>query len=1166
EPAGSRFVDARTGAETASGWDAIIQGPSGSHFREFAIYYHEIGNERYQHLNAAGLPVVQVDPFSTAYRPGDRAINYRSEPFMNRLALQQRTIGTFDKSAPYSSYAFGDPATPIARSYLGDPVKQRVIHGGSEVFHVHHVHGGAIRWGRQPGEQPSYFDTGLQKHPPLIPEASERTDSQSIGPSETYDVVDECGSGGCQLSAGDFLIHCHVAHHYLAGMWMIWRVYDTLQGTAGSQDGLPALMELPDRAGRMQPAVTSSQLVGRTVDWMGQTFQITPDNLAQWVERQLPPQGTPKGYDAAVFDWSKQGDLYLNEPETDRSWPGYASAAPGQRLPITFDPVTGKLAYPWLHPHLGQRPPFAPNHGPAPFLEPIQQGTLPAAPGANGPWSLCPTGTQPKQFAVNAITLPITYNALTSQIDPVGQLFVLRSQEDAVKATNDLKTPLAIRANAGQDCVDVVLRSELQDSRDNAFLSKVDIHIHFVQFDVQASDGVDTGFNYEQSVRPFATEGEKLSASAAAGATTLSLAKTGRFQPGEVVGVGMEQDTTFETARISAVAADLITLDAPLAFAHASGEIVSTEFVRYRWYPDTQFGTAYFHDHVDALHSWRHGLFGALVGEPPGSTYHDPRSGAEIISGPIADVHTLGRISADVVGSFREFVSFLQDDQPLTQVGLSSGGSINLRTEPLNRARGDPADFFSSLVHSDPATPLIQALIGDPIVFRSLVGGTNDVHTLHVDGHWFRTELYSATSPPTNTVHLGISERYDLVIPRAGGPQGMPGDYLYYNGRATKLQEGNWGILRVLGAPTGGLQPLPGHDSIPVPPPSVCPASAPVKEFAVDAIDIRLPQFGTRPAKIYVLDGDLDATLSGDRPAEPLVLHVNIGDCILVDLNNQTSGPVSFHADMLAADPADSAGVNAGRNPQQTTAPGETHRSTLYASPEVGETTALVRDWGDVLNNPKAGLYGAIIVGPAGASYTDPATGADISTAASWHADVHSPSGASYRDFTLLLQDEDQIIGTAQMPYAEQISGVVAMNYRAEPLAPRIARTRDRARVFMSSLNGDPATPLLEAYAGDAVRIHVLAPYSEQAHVFSVEGHRWPQEPGRDGTNLLSSQQVGALEAVTLQLDGGAGGTDSLPGDYLYGDHREPFRDAGLWGLLRVYPADAEAPIELLGR
>jgi hypothetical protein len=60
------------------------------------------------------------------------------------------------------------------------------------------------------------------------------------------------------------------------------------------------------------------------------------------------------------------------------------------------------------------------------------------------------------------------------------------------------------------------------------------------------------------------------------------------------------------------------------------------------------------------------------------------------------------------------------------------------------------------------------------------------------------------------------------------------------------------------------------------------------------------------------------------------------------------------------------------------------------------------------------------------------------------------------------------------------------------------------------------------------------------------------------GSNLLDSVQVGGLEAITLQPVGGAGGDATLPGDYLYGDHRLPYREAGLWGLLRVYPAREE--------
>ena len=88
--------------------------------------------------------------------------------------------------------------------------------------------------------------------------------------------------------------------------------------------------------------------------------------------------------------------------------------------------------------------------------------------------------------------------------------------------------------------------------------------------------------------------------------------------------------------------------------------------------------------------------------------------------------------------------------------------------------------------------------------------------------------------------------------------------------------------------------------------------------------------------------------------------------------------------------------------------------------------------------------------------------------------------------------------------------------------------------------------------------MHLLVPYSEQSQVFSLEGHRWPLEPGLEGTDLVSSVQVGAAEAITVILDQGAGGYASIPGDYLYGDHREPFRQAGLWGLFRVHSANTQ--------
>ena len=88
EPAGSTYRDMVTGDPIESGWQADIVPGQGKAFREYVQLYHEVGNEVYDipTTNPDEAPALpRVDPHTESYRPGSRAINYRSEPFINRL-------------------------------------------------------------------------------------------------------------------------------------------------------------------------------------------------------------------------------------------------------------------------------------------------------------------------------------------------------------------------------------------------------------------------------------------------------------------------------------------------------------------------------------------------------------------------------------------------------------------------------------------------------------------------------------------------------------------------------------------------------------------------------------------------------------------------------------------------------------------------------------------------------------------------------------------------------------------------------------------------------------------------------------------------------------------------------------------------------------------------
>ncbi|MFO0733223.1 MAG: hypothetical protein U0361_20105 [Nitrospiraceae bacterium] len=198
---------------------------------------------------------------------------------------------------------------------------------------------------------------------------------------------------------------------------------------------------------------------------------------------------------------------------------------------------------------------------------------------------------------------------------------------------------------------------------------------------------------------------------------------------------------------------------------------------------------------------------------------------------------------------------------------------------------------------------------------------------------------------------------------------------------------------------------------------------------APDAIEVdfeRKIEMTMPEGKIFALEEEA-ATVAGNVMPNPLTLRANLGDCIKVTLKNKMKASrASFFVPEPCLRSARQPGPERRQNNggDQTVGPGESRNYTYYAHPANKETTSLVWDGGNIVVNPRNGLYGAIVIGPKGSQYRDPVTGADVSLKNTWRADVIVDAGLpknvgkrNYRDVALFFQDEDNIIGTAFMPY-----------------------------------------------------------------------------------------------------------------------------------------------------
>ena len=736
-------------------------------------------------------------------------------------------------------------------------------------------------------------------------------------------------------------------------------------------------------------------------------------------------------------------------------------------------------------------------------------------------------------YEIALVQAKITYNKYGWH-DPEGRFFVLKEElerhgglESYIRKVEEQKIqvePLVIRANAG-DCIELRTTNLLPEYlEENAFQlrTRTDIaghHVHLVKFDTITSDGAANGWNNIAGARKYETLVE-------------------------------------------------------------------------RFFADEELRTVFFHDHLYANSHQLHGVFGALIVEEAGATFHDIRDGKELHFGTQAVIRRRDGTS------FREFVLFVHDfaflfdktgkplNPPVAPGSHDDPGvmGINYRSEPMRerlKKHEDPAYIFSSFVHGDPATPVLETYPGDELMIRLVDGAHEEQHAFNITGMSWQKEVADPHSPLAASQTLGVSEAFNLNVKEPY----QSGDYLYYFGGMDDAWLGLWGIIRAYDKYQECLKPLcRGKDQIlPLPP---CPGKNDViRRYEVAAIqtDLIYNRYGDHDPDglVFVPLADADKVMKGNYPPKPLILRANVGDWLEVTLHNlwdpgrpipyydyprvpldikhKPSERVSLNPQFLQYDPVCDSGINIGYNArEQTVGIGESKRYLWRADREYG--TCIIQSFGDMRNHRYHGLFGAVVVEPAGARWYENFTRTENPFAE--QAVITAPGIESFREYVVFIQNgirlldkKGNLIQTAAAgedgPVDAEDTGEKGYNYHSERFANRLMRDGRVWKVFSSRVHGDPSTPVWKAYQGDRVIFRTMMPADKPRNVsFTVHGHLWKEQP-KDALSRTIPLQGGISvgNRFDMELEGGA----SCPGDYLYRSGSFGWDvESGMWGIFRV--------------
>jgi hypothetical protein len=447
------------------------------------------------------------------------------------------------KNAKAQQVFFPDDPSNVYHSYLQDHVKFRILHGGSNLTHVHHQH--AHQWMHTPNDPNSSY-----------------LDSQLLSPGASYTLeIDYNGGGNRNQTMGDSIFHCHFYPHFAEGMWSLFRVHDVFEAGTELQNGIPVsgARALPDgeiALGTPIPAIVP--LPTKAMAPIPAKVKIVPVQ-----DPKIPSQ--LDGYEAQVTPKCDRLDGSTLGTCTNPGFPFFVPGIAGHRAPpppLDFAPALTSSGQPISGPdgkpmyldgglarhvvlnatvkgEFHNNWDFSKNNDTLLARELPEDGTgVEKAAMAfnqvrNHP-SFMPSG-QPGNFITNGLPrgpqpgAPFADPAVDDQGKPVGEIRRYKAADiqtdvvfnkkgwhypqqrfmtlwgDVAKTVSGQRAPepFFFRANSNSDVIEfwqtnlVPSYYELDDFQVRTPTDILGQHIHLVKFDVLASDGASNGYNYE---------------------------------------------------------------------------------------------------------------------------------------------------------------------------------------------------------------------------------------------------------------------------------------------------------------------------------------------------------------------------------------------------------------------------------------------------------------------------------------------------------------------------------------------------------------------------------------------------------------------------------------------------------------------------------------------